>query len=774
MKKLTDSVALLFLSTLIAGSGLLFITVHAQWGGSTAADNTSNITIAQTGTAFCGNGILEGTEECDGALLRDKTCSFFGFSGGTLSCTDSCHFNTNLCTNNTTSTSGNTTNTNSTPNTNDSSAVCGNMLIEGSEQCDGTNLHDKTCKDFNFSSGTLLCSAQCTFNTAGCLTASTDTSSTNQNTNTSDTTLVQPLPTAPVCGNGKAEEFEECDTADLRGLSCQSLGLPAGTLSCSSLCRLDKTRCSTTTLTTEVVCGNGVAEINEECDGTDLRQKSCAQFGRTGTLRCANCRFDTASCSTVPTENTEITTAVCNNNKAEAGEECDGTDLRGLSCQSLGAAGGTLACGSDCRINKSGCTTAVSTPTATSGESAPTAVVPVPERCQKLGITDLTKCDAVFSLDFPQVCRDANILDTMACEEFIRKQVTDKSCENAGITSEGCPDTLLTKYQDRLYCGSFSTEECRVMVKNQLVGQVAVAAEEQASITRAINEKIGNHATIKELTEALEQGHATGGLIPLKIDTSRTLLVQPSFGTIDVSSGVTARATIPYAIMTDDDGDGLSNDLEAIYGTNPKNSDSDNDGYSDTEEIKNGYDPLSPAPGKTERELSPVEHALINYTRIEQPVSSGTTSPAFAISRVENSEQDTGYSLHGKATPNSIVLIYVYSEMPLVLTVKTDADGNWSYIVTDDLTDGKHTAYVAVVDDYGKVTEKSNPLSFFVRQARAATLEEFLNSETRVEIETKSNSLLRYYIISGIGVICIALGLFGFMLFRRQRQSSHV
>jgi hypothetical protein len=50
-------------------------------------------------------------------------------------------------------------------------------------------------------------------------------------------------------------------------------------------------------------------------------------------------------------------------------------------------------------------------------------------------------------------------------------------------------------------------------------------------------------------------------------------------------------------IFLDSDQDGLSDEEEKIYGTDPKNSDSDGDSYSDSIEIKNGYDPLKPAPG---------------------------------------------------------------------------------------------------------------------------------------------------------------------------------
>ena len=50
------------------------------------------------GGAVCGNGVREGGEQCDGADLGGQTCQSQGFSGGTLSCTGSCTFNTSACT----------------------------------------------------------------------------------------------------------------------------------------------------------------------------------------------------------------------------------------------------------------------------------------------------------------------------------------------------------------------------------------------------------------------------------------------------------------------------------------------------------------------------------------------------------------------------------------------------------------------------------------------------------------------------------------------------
>jgi hypothetical protein len=50
-------------------------------------------------------------------------------------------------------------------------------------------------------------------------------------------------------------------------------------------------------------------------------------------------------------------------------------------------------------------------------------------------------------------------------------------------------------------------------------------------------------------------------------------------------------------IFVDSDQDGLSNEEERLYKTDPQKRDTDGDSYSDGVEVKSGYDPLKPAPG---------------------------------------------------------------------------------------------------------------------------------------------------------------------------------
>ncbi len=95
------------------------------------------------------------------------------------------------------------------------------------------------------------------------------------------------------------------------------------------------------------LCGNGAIDLGEECDGADVGGQSCEGLGyASGTLGCqADCSFDKSAC----------VDATCGNGVLDAGEECDGTNLSGATCASRGFVSGTLACGADCAFDTSDC-----------------------------------------------------------------------------------------------------------------------------------------------------------------------------------------------------------------------------------------------------------------------------------------------------------------------------------------------------------------------------------------------------------------------------------
>lgn len=96
-------------------------------------------------SATCGNGIIDPSEECDGAELNGNSCTTFGFAGGSLRCGSDCRLVFTSCT-----------------------GGCGNEAIEPGEDCDGTALQ-QSCESLGYTlGGTLICTA-CSFDSTACV-----------------------------------------------------------------------------------------------------------------------------------------------------------------------------------------------------------------------------------------------------------------------------------------------------------------------------------------------------------------------------------------------------------------------------------------------------------------------------------------------------------------------------------------------------------------------------------------------------------------------------
>lgn len=67
---------------------------------------------------------------------------------------------------------------------------------------------------------------------------------------------------------------------------------------CYSVCGIGQTRNSTTCVCSNILtCGNGVIDTGEDCDGSNLNNKTCQTQGFvSGTLSCQSCRFNTTAC----------------------------------------------------------------------------------------------------------------------------------------------------------------------------------------------------------------------------------------------------------------------------------------------------------------------------------------------------------------------------------------------------------------------------------------------------------------------------------------------
>lgn len=141
-----------------------------------------------------------------------------------------------------------------------------------------------------------------------------------------------------VCGDGIQQTGEACDGEDLANTTCASLGFTGDDLGCGENCRFDVRTC--------VGCGNQAVDAGEECDGTELDGQTCGDLGfEGGMLTCSDdCTLRLAYCD-----------GGCGNDVQEVGEDCDGTDLGALTCGVLGHHDGAVACAPDCTPDTAGC-----------------------------------------------------------------------------------------------------------------------------------------------------------------------------------------------------------------------------------------------------------------------------------------------------------------------------------------------------------------------------------------------------------------------------------
>ncbi|MBU1244264.1 formylglycine-generating enzyme family protein [Myxococcota bacterium] len=148
------------------------------------------------------------------------------------------------------------------------------------------------------------------------------------------------------CGDGFVDPGEECD-GNIGENTCASLGHynQTGTLVCTPLCKFDTADCGGR-------CGDGIPNgtDGEQCDGNNLDGNSCLSLGYTGgTLTCAgDCTFEVSACA-----------GRCGNGviDTEDGEVCDGGELAEETCQTqgYGQGSGALGCTAGCALDETAC-----------------------------------------------------------------------------------------------------------------------------------------------------------------------------------------------------------------------------------------------------------------------------------------------------------------------------------------------------------------------------------------------------------------------------------
>jgi cysteine-rich repeat protein len=174
----------------------------------------------------------------------------------------------------------------------------------------------------------------------------------------------------PYCGDGVRDAQEACDDGDdgtpddcppdCRLPRCGDGHVWRGHEVCDDGNEISGDGCRADCLQDERLCSNGLIDDGEQCDGGNLNNATCVSLGFTsGSLACQSCRFDTGGCYL----------ASCGNATIDASEACDGNSLGGATCVSLGyLGGGALICTEGCALDTSECRTVCGNSTREPGE----------------------------------------------------------------------------------------------------------------------------------------------------------------------------------------------------------------------------------------------------------------------------------------------------------------------------------------------------------------------------------------------------------------------
>lgn len=347
------------------------------------------------------------------------------------------------------------------------------------------------------------------------------------------------------------------------------------------------------------------------------------------------------------------------------------------------------------------------------------------------------------------------------CGAWMEAKFADRSCAANGLqTRESC-EIYLTEGNNGVFpgCEGKTAEECFRVRALTLIGYLPKSVQDQA------NEVVSKLIDSKQVV-------SIAGLTPIRAEDVEGVSwwKSSSEGDQETSVGVLVRDT---------DNDQLPDDFELARGIDPNRADTDGDGVADGDELKAGTNPLGA--GEAAVALTAQEEVIVFHKPLGQPLGAGTFNDSFDVKAAAASavgdEKSKSMVLSGRCAPQATCIIYIYSYIPMVLTTVADENGNFSYDLANNIVDGEHTVYVAVTDGEGKVKEKSNPLSFFVKEAQAVTAENFLAADVAqaatVNVEEQTLAVERRNYLYAIVPIA-AVGLAALWFFLRKRPTTTI
>lgn len=206
--------------------------------------------------------------------------------------------------------------------------------------------------------------------------------------------------------------------------------------------------------------------------------------------------------------------------------------------------------------------------------------------------------------------------------------------------------------------------------------------------------------------------------------------------------------------LRDTDGDGLYDEREIMLGTDPLNPDTDGDGILDGDEIANYYNPLKPD-----------NFNKIQYHDPQLSVPRKTDIYRFddndPVTAVKLANGQTGVRFKGWGLPNAYVTLFIYSS-PVIVAIKTDSQGRWTYTLDKPIEDGRHKVYAAQTDSAGQIEARSEVLVFAKNGNdvfRTTTNQEATGSLANDKLQINFGLAVAAAVALALGAALLAIGL---------------
>jgi hypothetical protein len=422
----------------------------------------------------------------------------------------------------------------------------------------------------------------------------------------------------------------------------------------------------------------------------------------------------------------------------------------------------------------------------------------LPRECKDNGLTTRRECDEYFMLKhMPPECQVAGATTPQECDQLMRQLHLAPECKAAGITEiQECEEYMFDKYQPPEFeCEGLTKAECKEEIKEKHLGLLVEGRKEKVKIKEKVLKHVGKKFKfgkdkLTKIEGPLEQEEMKdlekieADLIEvLPLDTSKGLginILPSEEKSLLKEETETLVQTVPAIIIIDSDQDGLPDDMEKIIGSDPDNNDTDGDGLSDGEEVKNDFNPLGE--GELIRNVTPIETAILNGEILEQPLVDGELKEnLMQVNEVMTDEAGKNdLEISGTAVPNSVVTLYMYSTIAILANVQADAQGRWTYKFDERLKDGEHDIYATITNEKGEIEVKSNPKSFFIKEARAQEIKDFIEEKTAeagTSVQNKTTQSrktladqIRSYGFVGVAIIIIFLIILWIILHRLKNR----